>query len=323
MSNQKIILWVSLVVGLPLFGYILSTVNADKAQNTITAIEPFTLLAYVAFSLLTLITYTIVWRVFLCSYHDDFYENPVRLFNYRMVGFALSYVTPGPRFGGEITRGSLISTTTQASQKTGTIAAAMEMFAIFVAGLIFDISVVLIGLITLPKVWLLQLGLIVLVGLAFVAFLGWYGFYFRNSGYRLIDIFSRFLQLPDTFMDTNDKEPENYLQGHGNAFGVGVLLCLLTKLFIAAQMYVLFLGLNIPITILQAFLLTATVDIAYSIPSYMGLGALEAGYSGILSILGVSGSGGGVIVAFITRIRDIIFSGYGLLALGYYTRNNH
>jgi hypothetical protein len=203
------------------------------------------------------------------------------------------------------------------------MAAVMETFVLIVTGMLFDTAMVIIALFIVPKSTVLQVILVVLIAISLAVLLGWYGLVERNGGKKIMNWLTNFIDVPAEFTtdSASSREPETYAKNHKPIIIQGVLWCLLTKVFIALQMYVLLAGLGAGITFLQAFLLAAAIDIAYSIPSYMGLGALEAGQSGVLSLVGGSASAG-VVVAFMTRLRDIIFSGYGLLALSYYTSNS-
>jgi uncharacterized membrane protein YbhN (UPF0104 family) len=319
-DSKSVAIWVSLLVGLPLFIYTLTSVDTDQVTQIAHQIKPLYLIGYVALSLLTLVIYTKVWRMFLQSYVDDFAFSVLTLFNFRMAEFAVSFVTPGPRNGGEITSGSLLSSYTHLTQKTATMAAVMETFVLIVTGLIFDTAMVVVALFVVPKSLVLQMVLAMLIAAMLLLFLGWYGLVQRDGADKLLSWLTSLIDIPTDRLKREDGEPKTYAKNHTETVVGGVLWCLVTKVCIAAQMFVLLAGLGLPITFLQAFLLAAAIDIAYSIPSYMGLGALEAGQSAVLSLIGGAASAG-VVVAFITRIRDIIFSGYGLLALTYYSSN--
>lgn len=319
-DGKTVVLLGSLLIGVPLFVYTLANTDISRTREILGSIEITYLGIYLIMSVLTLLTYTLVWQIFLQT-HQKVSLSFFTLFNYRMVGFALSYVTPGPRVGGEITRGSLIDKNSRLGQRVGTAAAAMEMLCIFLSGLIFDTAVVCLALILLPQSWLLQITIIALIVIITVTAALWYGFVTQNGARKLLNVVADYVDNPDLndVLKQQNKNLGEYIKERSVALLTGISLCLLTKVFIATQMYVLLAGLQTPISFLGAVFLAATIDIAYSIPSYMGLGALEAGQSGVISLLiGSASAGVGVLVALITRLRDIAFSGYGLIALSYY-----
>jgi len=235
-----------------------------------------------------------------------------------MTGFALSYVTPGPRLGGEPTRGALVSNQANMSKEAGTKAALMDDLAMFIGGLIFDTATVILAFFALPDNWIIKLTLGGLVVAGVIMFVGWYAFVVYGSVQNILYKLAQYIGL-DTYIDTENRgQTREYLRERTKTLIHASILGFCTKMMMALQLYVLLAGLNSPVSFLSAIFLAAAIDIAYVIPSYMGVGALEAGQAGVVRLIGMS-SGLGVLVAFITRTRDILFSGYGLLALSYYT----
>jgi len=318
MNGKKVFIVVSLFVGIPLFAYTLTTINTEYAKAVLQRIEFSYLGAYILFSLIYLIMLSMIWRLFLRNDHPDFSISSLTLFNYRMTGFALSYVTPGPRLGGEPTRGALVSNNTAISKEAGTKAALMDDLALFIGGLIFDTAAVICAFYALPDNWVIKLTLGGLVSIGVIIFASWYAFVIHGGIQNIIYYMAHQVGL-DTYIDTENRgQTRAYLQERTTTLIQASALGFETKLIMALQLYLLLAGLQSPISLLSAVFLAAAIDIAYAIPSYMGVGALEAGQAGVVRLIGMS-SGLGVLVAFITRTRDILFSGYGLLALSYYT----
>jgi uncharacterized protein (TIRG00374 family) len=324
MSNKAIVIWVSLLVGLPLFGYTLSTIKFNRVWDIVSRIQPAYLGVYFLLSIFGLIILTVIWLLFLRS-QKDFSISPVKLFNYRMAGYAISYLTPGPRVGGEATRGSLISRDTPLSTKEGTLAGFMEDFCLLISGLIFDTAAVIAAFMILPENWLIQTTLSGLIIIGAIIAIIWYFFVISSGTQKIINWLAVQMDQPEYIKSNNEtSETRQYLKNNTDTLAVGSGLGLVQKIMIVFQIYFLLIGLQTPVTLLEAAFLAAALDIAYAIPTYMGLGALEAGQTGLLRlIVGRSSEGAGVLTAFITRIRDIIFSGYGLLALSYYSTETH
>jgi uncharacterized membrane protein YbhN (UPF0104 family) len=317
MSGKRLFILVSLFVGIPLFAYTLTTINPEHARAIIQRIRIDYLGAYLLFSVVNLIIFSLVWRLFLRHESPHFTLPHLTLFNYRMTGFALSYVTPGPRLGGEPTRGALVSNQTNITKEDGTKSALMDDLAMFIGGLVFDTIAVILAFSVLPDDWIIKLALGGLVATGALVFVGWYVFVIHGGIQNLLYALAQQVGL-DTYTDTKSGQTQTYLHKRTSTLVHASVLGLCTKLIMAVQLYVLLAGLQSPISFLSAVFLAAAIDIAYVIPSYMGVGALEAGQAGVVRLIGMS-SGLGVLAAFITRTRDILFSGYGLLALSYYT----
>ncbi len=321
MNSKNLVLWVSFLIGLPLLAYILQTTDFTRVFAVITQVQLDHLIVYFALACFNLVAYSVVWHVFLQSH--DVSIPPITLFNYRMAGFAISYVTPGPRIGGEITQGNLVGANSSTKTRTGILTSAMEKFTLFLGGLLFDSAVVLLAFIILPESTLLRFVLIGLAGVTGVLAVLWYGFIFKNGAKRLMNWLASWVDVAkySEIADDVTDRIQAYVLNETKPFILVVAIAVLTKFVIAGQIYVLTAALNTPVSIMQAIFLAAAIDIAYSIPSYMGVGVLEAGQSGVFRLFGGAQSSG-VLVALITRLRDIIFSVYGLLALVYYTHTN-
>lgn len=315
-------LWVSLLIGLPLFVYILITTDLAQATQLARRLEAVYIIIYLLLSALVPVSFTIVWGYFLAYF--DIYPDFSDLFNFRMAGYAISYVTPGPRIGGEITQGSLVSEYTSADTHTGILSAAMESFTMFLGGLVFDTIAISAALILLPQSSWLRIIFIALLTIIAVIAVSWYGFIRHSIGHRIISWFaSQFRVSSDRFLSGQITDTiDEYLSTRLHTFGGLVAFATLSKLLIVGQVLALAYGLNTPINIWQAVFLTAAIDIAYSVPSYMGLGVLEAGQTGMFRLFG-SANPAGFVIATLTRMRDLIFSAYGLGVLGYLTHANN
>lgn len=315
-SKQWTVLLVSILLGLPLFAYTVSGLDVSTVRSTLANAPMLSLATYLLLSVLNVVVYTVVWHVFLSwqSVTISF----LTLFNYRMAGFAISYVTPGPRVGGEITRAGLVQH--HASFQKGLFTASFDTFMLFLGGLVFDTTAIILAVSTYPTSESLHA---VLAGLALVVLLviGAWRFGVTHGG--IVHVFG-WLAEHTTFTEVKDRaaavidEVEAFIRRRTTSFIGLVGAAVATKVGIAVQLYVLVGALGIPISFLEAVFLAAAIDLAYSIPAYMGVGFLEAGQSAVFSLANRS-TETGVLVALITRVRDLLLSVYGLLALLYYT----
>ena len=315
-DKQWTVLLISLLLGLPLFAYTVSGLDLSTVRSTLVNAPMLSLAAYLLLSVFNVVVYTMIWSVFLSWQSVSI--PLVTLFNYRMTGFAISYVTPGPRVGGEITRAGLVQR--HASFEKGLFTASFDTFMLFLGGLVFDTAAIILAVSTYPTSGSLH-ALLAGLALAVLLVLGAWWFGVTHGG--IVHVFG-WLAENTTFTEVRDRaaavidEVELYIRRRTTSFIGLVGASVATKVGIAVQLYVLVGALGIPISFLEAVFLAAAIDLAYSIPAYMGVGFLEAGQSAVFSLAKRS-TETGVLVALITRLRDILLSVYGLLALLYYT----
>ena len=315
MRQRSVILAVSFLIGLPLFLYIVAGLDVETLQTTVFDASSLHLVMYGLLTLFNIVVYTWIWTVFLRWQSVSL--NLITLFNYRMVGVAISYVTPGPRVGGEVTQAGLLEP--DVPFRKGFLTASLEKIVLFLAGLVFNTVTVVIALLVFPGSDALRL----IVGgllLACLVILGVWWWVVAQG--RLIPLVKKVVSWAglgvDERIEFSFKDFEAYLTGNTRRFFGLVAVGFATKIIIGFQLYFLTAGLGAQVTVWEALFLAAAIDIAYSIPAYMGVGFLEAGQSGAFALIG-SSTTIGVLIALITRMRDLLFSLYGLFALGYYT----
>jgi uncharacterized membrane protein YbhN (UPF0104 family) len=305
----------SVFIGVPLLVAVAWMTDWSEALRVFVSYELIYVAWFAAFAVANLLSYTLIWLWFLEL------ENVAvpwwRAFNYRMAGGAISYVTPGPRLGGELTRADLVSSET--SWRIGLSTSFGEKAVLFVSGLLFDTSVVTTAVLFSLSAYYGAFVLVsVVVGLVVIAAL-LYGLKRVSSQSTVVGAIID--TVVSTAMGQHVANVKDDLSRYATsypwrmalivAFGVG------TKALIAAQFYALVLGAGFHVSFWEACVLAAALDIAYSIPSYMGLGALEGGQVAAASWVGLS-TGVGVIIALLARLRDLTMSAYGLLVLLYY-----
>ncbi len=241
-----------------------------------------------------------------------------------MTDYAISYVTPGPRIGGELTRTSVALP--HGDHDDLLLSSVVEKICIFITGFAFDLTAVLVAIAVFPVPDLIRYTLYVLLLMVIILFYIYHRAIIHDKSFVASCIW--FLEHFDiasvkhyeqrlTDFEDNLKR---YFTEHSPTLYTAMTVCLLSKALIAFQVYFLLAVLNIPGTLLHAVFLAAALDIAYAIPSYMGVGMLEAGQVSLFKLLKLPESIG-VLVALVTRLRDLLFSGYGLLMIYIYGKN--
>jgi len=315
--SQKYIFGGIILASVAGFVYLLVAFDLTELYEVLASAHLSDLVAFVLLAILMLFGFTLIWREFVKAQGIDV---PLgTLFNFRMAGFAVSYVTPGPRVGGEVIRANMAEP--YGSFSNFVVTSVMEMICIFLASIGVVVVALLLAPFLFPSVsWYVFSGtmLILLIAVAILR-----TFYHSDITFRanLLDLLNHLGVIPDQHEESVDDffyKIKQFFTTKKPALFRGLAIAGVCKVLLVGQLFFLLRMVDLPATVLQAFLLAAAIEIAYAIPGYMGIGFLEAGQVGVLALFGLP-AGIGVITAVLTRGRDLLASGYGFLALSVYS----
>ncbi|MEM7798226.1 MAG: lysylphosphatidylglycerol synthase transmembrane domain-containing protein [Chloroflexota bacterium] len=248
------------------------------------------------------------------------YAVPFRAISrYTLAGFAISYLTPGPQFGGEPVQILFLNRNHQVPVEEAIASVAVEKLL----GLVTDIFFLTIGLLFLLQTELLppnNQGVASLLILSTILlFVGMFGAWFRGYPFltRLVGRFIRGQEQPSSFfasltstegeLITLCREKSNLLL-FSIFFSIGSWLLFATEYLLTAT----FLGL--PITPLTGILLISAFRLAFLMPVPGGIGTIEASQIWVLSGLGFAAATEiGFSLSLIIRVRDILIALVGLV----------
>lgn len=237
---------------------------------------------------------------------------------YRLVGFAISYFTPGQHFGGEPAqvlflrnRHNISGAAALASVTLDRVIELVANFAVLAIGLAVLLAS---GVITdLPLIQTLPLSVsLLLVPLAYLATV-WYGarplsYLTRQFTHRLMN---GIRNAEEQLGRLAKEQPKLLIQGFVIALIVWVAL------IFEIWLSLLFLGLQI--NLLELVLVVVAARVALFVPTPGALGALEASQVLAMQTLGYP-EAYGLSLGLLIRARDIFFGLVGLL-LGALNRN--
>jgi glycosyltransferase 2 family protein len=319
-SMRKLYLWLLLIVGGSLFLYFLLTLNWREALRVISKGNPVYLAIYLIASVSIRVLQAVRWQVVLQAknVHIPFWK----ALSYRTAGAAVSFVTPGPKVGGEAVTAGLLSRDKIKGRKV--------KFSKGLSTLVIDRSVELqtfAGLFFICVMWLafhhaipgnLQFVMVALAVLLFSVILLLainvqkgqpYMFNFAKKFAFTKNWRREVKHFEETIVSFYRQERPQFIATHV----IAVVAWFLS--FIEFKYLLLLLGYDVPLY--GIFIIYSFVGFAYLLPIPLALGTLETSQAAAFSLLGLQ-AGAGLILALITRLRDIIFTLIGFMILVYH-----
>jgi len=309
---------VSVSSGLMLSLLLLWGVGARNVFETFLHASVWLILSYVAVSITVAVGVTYKWHIVLDAY--DVHMPFMTLFIFRLIGFAVSYVTPTAHVGGEPVRALLVHRhgiplkVSFSAVLVDKILEIMFNIGIFFIGALIIINTNSFPLMARATIFVLSLILVMVASVfaynivkrkkVFVPLLQRLGFAKLKNWPKMKESANEFELLIEHFYANRKRHFQHSMI---------VNAVLWALMFIEYKFALLILGYNAsPFGI---FLFLTGVGIAYSIPIPAGLGVLELGQISAGKLLGLGGAIG-VALAFLVRIRDIIWTITGLILLG-------
>lgn len=310
----------ALLLGILAVGIILYQVGFGEIMTLLAGASITFILCYLIVSWLIAVVLTWKWGLILHSQGHDISYN--KLFAYRLVGYSVSYLTPTAHVGGEPIRAYLLKREDVPINTAFSTILIDKSVEIMVNVAFFFIGVLIfIATVSVPanvKV-LLIVGSLVLVLLMVLFVLG-----ILDKRSMFVRIFRFFrlhkvkrLQPVEKNLAQIEKQIENFYRTKPDYFVAMVFFIILlwALMFLEYRFALLIFGHFA--TPIQVFLILTGVGLAYAVPIPAAMGTLELGQLSAAKVLDLN-SATGIALAFIIRIRDLLWTAIGLVFLIYY-----
>ncbi|MAE13788.1 hypothetical protein CMO92_04435 [Candidatus Woesearchaeota archaeon] len=309
----------TLLLGALILTYILSKISLNEIILRFSHVSSGLLITYILVSISIMVLLTARWQIILRS--QKHYIDFLSLFQYRLVGYAISYVTPAAKLGGEPVRAALLKRKGLSFHQAFSGVVIDKTVELTTNGIFFITGIgVLVVNVALPE----NMKILAIITSSLIAFTIFFFFSRMLRGkhffYRIFRIFhlQKIKQLQS--FEENLIEFENliikFYKEDKKHFLFAILFSFLSWLFMFLEykVAILMLGYNIPL--LWVFLVFSFIGIAYILPLPMALGSLEASQIGAFALLKIPASVG-IALSFLVRTRDLIWSaiGFGIFLL--------
>jgi uncharacterized protein (TIRG00374 family) len=320
MSKLKIATLVSIPLGLLAIALIIYYVGPGEIYSEFASASIFFLLCYIAVSFLLMVLMTFKWQLILHA--EGIKVRFWRLFAYRVAGYGIGFVTPSAQLAGDPVRAYLLKRD-GADINAAFSAVIIDRTTDALADALFFI---IGGIAVLASVGLDRTVKLILFGFAFLilAVAGIFIIGILQPTSIMVRIF-RFLQLHR--IRSIAKVQENLAQIEERMarfyrtkkdYVIAMLLVVIVfwfLMFLEYKFALLIFGINASVA--QVFLIMVGVVIAYTLPVPAALGTLELSQLSAAQVFDMSNASA-VALAFLVRLRDIIWAAWGLVFLSAY-----
>lgn len=315
---KKIILAGLLVLGVGLFVYFLLNFGKVSIQLINQNFNFQYLLLYIFFTLFAFCPITWRLQVILKAYGKNipFWI----LLKQTIATYALSYITPTVRVGGEPLRAYMLQKEGDVDLKTGSSGIILDKFVEFTGSAVLGI-IGLVAILVVPDIPpVLKTTFIAVLVIALWVILG---FYIRtiNSKGSLSTMFElarlhkikNWHSFPQVIRDV-EKMMEDFLKYHRKALFLSFLFYGMTGVIFFLEIKFLLLSIGVSTTLIDLILIINIWGIVNFLPVPAGIGFLEAGQSSLLEVL--KGEGGvGFAMALLIRARSLLVVAIGFLLI--------
>ena len=322
MAKKRVNLIISLTIGLAIFSIFLWKTGPESINLILKNMNFKYFLAYLFFTTVTLFPITLRWRVILKAYKK---EIPfLTLFKQTIAGFAVSYVTPSVRLGGEPLRAYMLKKECNVNLKTGATTIILDKFVELTGSIIFGIAGLALltaipGVPFFTKIFLAFLLILTLFGL----FILYYRTLKNKESFSYLFKLLRFYKIKKIknfvyVLREIELKMAKFFQNHKKEFIASFFYYFLYGFLIILEFKFLLLSFGIRATITEIILSLTVLGIVNFIPVPAALGFLEAGQSGLFFLLKKQGSIG-FALSLIIRLRNLLFVAIGFSLISYFT----
>jgi len=316
--KKKLIILAFILLGLGIFGAVLSNSNWDEITSILGQITIGKFLLFLALTQISYALFNLRWKIILKTHGHDI---PFwKLWLYRASGYGVSYITP-TQIGGEPVRIYLLNENHGISLRESTATVLFDKLielATFVAFVASGVVVVSYANL-LPRSSMIPiLGFIGVIGVfsvyVFKKLLDGTGFLTTCFKAMKLDRFKRLRSLEGKIFRV-EKLIMDFLshdQHKKTTLPLIVFISLLAWSCTIVEYFILAKFLGISLTVFQSFLVGTVPLMAYMIPVPAGLGMLEGAQAGMFSLFGYSTSVALAVVVMV-RVKELFFSSIGFI----------
>lgn len=314
MEKKKTFFIITLIIGILISYFIYSNVNLFSFLQYLLMVLSFKLIPYIFVTFLIHVLLAYKWGLILRTTR---YKVPLhKLFLYRLIGQAISYITPSAHIGGEPIRAILL--------KRHNIELSKGFSSVIIDKSIeitFYIFFGIIGIIILIFNYSLPSKSIIIVYSLVIALIFFLVFYYRMSkGLGFITPIFRIIKIRYAYEEKIrefERNVSDFFKFHKKVLYKVLIISYLWWILMFLEYAILLNLLHIHINFINVFLVIIGVNVAYMVPLPAGLGVLEAFQIAIFKFIKLNAAYA-LVASIVIRLKDLFWTIIGLLLLSYY-----
>ncbi len=318
-QKRNLFLILSIIIGLAALAYIFSIVSWSDVKNALSGATFRLVVLFLIIQLLIFLTLTWRWKIVLESqgYKDI---NIFSLLSYRLAGYAISFITPAAKLGGEPVRAWLLSKKQEIPFRKALSGVVIDKtIDLSTSGTFFILGalLVLISYAISPGVRqvliIAALVFFVLVTIFNYRMMRGKNFFYKIFTFTGLSKFKRLDGFKKKLIDFEKPIIKFYHEDKKHFFQT-IMISALSWILMFIEYSILGDMVGVNLSLIEIFLIVSFVGVAIIIPVPMALGTLEAGQIGAFGIIGLTAATG-LALAILVRIKDIVFVVAGLIIL--------
>lgn len=316
--NRKLVFGFIVIFGLSLMGVLLYQFGTEALQLIKLNINFSYFFLFIFFTMLIFVPYTMRLKVIIDSYGKK--VPLLKLIKQTMAGFAVSYVTPASRLGGEPVRIYMLKKENDIGYPTATASVILDKFVEILGSALYGI-VGLFFLVSLPG---LPLYFKIIFALMIFFILGLLFYFYQKSKKgdnifsSLVKIFhlSKFIKFKDA-VEEIDKKINYFFKKKKKVFLLSFMFYIISGILFLVQFKVLLLSIGVDASLGELILIINIWGLMNFVPVPGGVGFLEASQSGLFLLFRGSGVEG-LAMTLLLRIGYLLVVIIGFFFLSHF-----
>ena len=319
MKNTTKLNFLFLVLGVLLFSFFVYKLGIEAVELIKSQINFYYFILFIIIIFLSFIPYTYRLKVILKAYG---YTIPIfKLVKQTIAGFAVSYITPVSRLGGEPLRIYLLKKECGVDYKVGTTGVILDKFIEILGSASYGIIglVLLIYTIPTPLIFKIIFGSCVVLSLIVLG-----AFYYCSvHQYKSLSALLRLIKLDKKYKKFNkalidiESHLSDFFINHKKSFCLSFMFYIISGMMFILEFKFLLLSIGINVSILSLILIINIWGLINFIPVPGGLGFLEASQSGIFYLLVGDGTVG-LSMSLLLRVGYLMVVCLGFIFIFYF-----
>jgi uncharacterized protein (TIRG00374 family) len=317
---KKQIVLISVLIGVVALWYIFTKIPIVHVFESLKKNVSWQLLLIyilIQIAIFTVLTYR--WKIVLAS-QGITKVSLFKLNNYKLVGYAVSYITPLAKVGGEPVRAGLLSTREKVPFKKSLSSIVIDKTLELTTSAMFFVVGGIYILMRFAVASQLKF-VIIVVSVFFVLLFGLFNYRmlrgksFFHKTFEVLGIWKikKMKKFSKKLFDFEQLVIKFYHEDR-KYFFYTILISLISWILMFFEYMIVGKMVGAAFTPVQIFLVFSFVGVAYLVPIPMALGTLEAGQISVFGLINISAAAG-VALSLIIRMKDIFISIIGLILL--------